>query len=113
MKRLRALTLTAGLVCVLVACGGRLPPTGTTREIVRRHFNKYAKKYEKSPFGNKKVLNVEILGVEEIHKKLASAQAFVTMEGADNTGPEVYKVRVVIEKGPFGWRTVAWENLNP
>lgn len=91
---------------MLVACGGRLPTTSKSTSLIRKHFNKYGKKYEASPFGHKKVTNVEILGVEEIHKHLVSVQAFVTLEGS-----EVHKVRVTIEKGPFGWRYVAWENL--
>lgn len=90
----------------LMACGGRLPTTSKSTNLIRKHFNKYGKKYETSPFGNKKVANVEILSVDEIHKHLVSVQAFVTLEGSD-----VHKVRVTIEKGPFGWRTIAWENL--
>ncbi|OGQ05384.1 MAG: hypothetical protein A2979_10080 [Deltaproteobacteria bacterium RIFCSPLOWO2_01_FULL_45_74] len=92
---------------VMVACAGRLPSTSKSTSIIRKHFNKYGKKYEASPFGNKKVTNVEILSVDEIHKQLISVQAFVTLEGSD-----VHKVRVTIEKGPFGWRYVSWENLS-
>ena len=91
---------------MLTACGGRLPSTARTQGIIRHHFNHYGKKYKTSPFGKKKVTNVELLKVEEIHKNLIAVQSFVTIEG-----PEVFKVRVVIEKGPFGWRYVSWENL--
>lgn len=90
----------------LVGCGGRLPSQMRSTQIIRSQLNKYAKKYKESNFGNKKVLNVEILTIEEIHKHLVAVHAFVTM-----TGPEVYKVRFNIEKGPFGWRFVSWENL--
>lgn len=90
-----------------LACGGRLPAQSTAKNIVRNHFNQYGKKYEASPFGGKKVTNVEILKIEEIHKHLVSAVSFVTLEG-----PEVFKVRLVIEKGPFGWRALSWENLS-
>lgn len=91
----------------LLACGGRLPTQSTTKNIIRKHFNHYGRDYKKSPFGGKKVTNVEILKVEEIHKHWVSAISFVTIEG-----PEVFKVRVVVEKGPFGWRYVSWENLS-
>lgn len=102
MKKL----ILAFCLITIVACGGRLPSTSKSTQLIRKQFNKYGKKYETSPFGNKKVTNVEILGVEEIHKHLVSVQAFITLEGSD-----VHKVRVTIEKGPFGWRTVAWENM--
>lgn len=88
------------------ACGGRLPQTKRSTEIIRKHFTKYAKKYSTSPFGHKKVTAVEILEVKEIRKHLVYTISFVTMEG-----PEVFKVRVTLEKGPFGWRYVAWENV--
>lgn len=93
--------------CFLLACGGRLPTQTTTQNIIRKHFNRYGKEYKTSPFGSKKVANVEILKIDEIHKHLVSAVSFVTIEG-----PEVFKVRMVIEKGPFGWRYVSWENLS-
>ena len=70
------------------------------------YVNKYGKEYEQSPFGGKKVSNVEILQINEIHKKLVAVLAFVTLSGS-----EVFKVRVTLEKGPFGWRYVSWENL--
>ncbi|MBI4224067.1 MAG: hypothetical protein HY609_03980 [Deltaproteobacteria bacterium] len=92
---------------MMLACGGRLPAQSTAKNLIRKHFNKYGKKYEASPFGGKKVTSVEILKIDEIHKHLVSAISFVTIEG-----PEVFKVRMVIEKGPFGWRTVSWENLS-
>lgn len=99
-------TLPLLLFVTTIACGGRFPSNSRTTQMVRRHFNKYAKKYPTSPLGNKKVISVELLQTEEIHKKLIAVFAFVTMEG-----PEVYKVRVTLEKGPFGWRYIAWENL--
>lgn len=98
-----------------LGCGGRLPSTHATTSILRHHFNKYARKYEKSPFGNKKVLSIEILKLEEIHKNLAAVSAFLTMEGTStelSTGRDVYKVRVLIEKHSLGWRFLSWENLS-
>ncbi len=88
------------------ACGGRLPSSGQAQSLIRKNFNQYAKKYEASPFGNKKVTGVEVLEINEIHKKLVIVQAFVTMNGS-----EVFKVRATFEKGPFGWRNKSWENM--
>lgn len=98
------------LICCLLlgaACSGRLPAQARTKRIIRHHFSDYGKDYKSSPFGGKKVENVEILKMEEIHKHLLAVTSFITL-----SGPEVFKVRVVIEKGPFGWRLVAWENLS-
>lgn len=103
----RDLLLAFSLLFLTAACAGRLPSTERTKQVVRKHFNRYGKEYKESPFGGKKVVSVEILKMEEIHKHLVAVISFVTVEG-----PEVFKVRMVIEKGPFGWRTVAWENLS-
>lgn len=101
------------LVLSAAGCGGRMPNTQTTTRLIRNHFNDYADKYKTSVFGKKKVASVELLKVEEIHKNLVSVAAFVTMsapKGASES-PDVHKVRVTLEKGPFGWRYLAWENL--
>lgn len=103
-------SLTAAVLFLSVAslaCGGRLPTEQRTTRIIRNHFNDYAKEYKQSPFENKKVVGIEILNTQEIHKHLIAVEAFVTMQG-----PDVYKVRMNIEKGPFGWRYVSWENLS-
>lgn len=101
------------LLVSLCACVGRMPATRTTTKLIRNHFNDYGKKYETGVFGKKKVASVELLKVEELHKHLISVTAFVTMSASKGPGenPDVHKVRVTLEKGPFGWRTVAWENL--
>lgn len=105
--RKNILALCGCLIFLNLACAGRLPSQTKTTKIIRKHFHQYGKEYKESPFGNKKVTNVELLTTEEIHKHLIAVQSFVTIEG-----PEVFKVRVVIEKGPFGWRYIAWENLS-
>lgn len=102
---MRILLITICLFA-LMACGGRLPSSSRSTSLIRKHFNKYGREYEKSPFGDKKVTNVEILQVNEIHKKLVAVIAFVTLSGS-----EVFKVRVTLEKGPFGWRYASWENM--
>lgn len=101
------ISATILLILMLAACGGRLPTTAKTQSILRHHFQKYGKKYKESPFHNKKITNIEVLKMDEIHKNLIVAQSFVTIEG-----PEVFQVRMTIEKGPFGWRYVSWENLS-
>ena len=98
--------LILSTIFVATACGGRMPNGDKTVSMIRKHFNHYGKEYPTSHFGNKKVANVEILKIEEIHKNLVYAIAFVTIEG-----PEVFKIRMTLEKKSFGWRTVHWENL--
>lgn len=101
-------TVALMAVCIwLCACGGRLPTQSKTHAIIHKHFRQYGKKYPDSVFGGKKVLDVEVLKIEEIHKHLIAVQTFITIEG-----PEVFKVRMLIEKGPLGWRYLAWENLS-
>lgn len=99
--------IAVGFIFCAVACGGRMPNQDRTVSLIRKHFNHYGKEYPTSPFGNKKVQGVEILSTEEIHKGLISATAFVTMEG-----PEVFKIRMTLEKKALGWRTIHWENLS-
>lgn len=106
MNKLKTLIICFCLIA-LVACSGRLPSSSRSTSLIRKHFNHYGREYEKSPFGGKKVTNVEILQVNEIHKKLVAVIAFVTLSGS-----EVFKVRVTLEKGPFGWRYASWENLS-
>jgi len=103
----KIIVIVMGLAFWITACDGRLPTTARSQAILRKHFNHYGKEYKESPFGKKKVTNIEILKMEEIHKHLVALVSFLTIEG-----PEVFKVRVVIEKGPFGWRYVSWENLS-
>ena len=106
MKAVRLFIVGIGLITI-IGCGGRLPSTSKSTHIIRRYFNKYAKEYPESSFGKKKVSGIEILSTDEIHKNYISVQSFITMAGTD-----VHKVRVTIEKGPFGWRYVSWENLS-
>lgn len=101
------LVLSLFLLFPLIACAARAPSQARVTRLVRHHFNEYAKKYKTSPFGNKKVMQVELLNIKEIRKHSVAAEAFVTLQG-----PEVFKVRVTLEKGPFGWRTLSWENLS-
>jgi len=95
------------LALLSTACGGRLPKPTTSKKIIQHHFKKYGKKYKDSPFGKARVKETEILETEEIHKHFATTTAFVTLENS-----EVFKVRFTLEKTPFGWRYVLWENLH-
>ena len=95
------------LLVFLVACAGRTPAPKTAQHVIGAHFHHYGKLYKETSFGKSKVREVEILGTEEIHKNLVAVTAFVTLENGD-----VFKVRVTLEKGPFGWRTLSWENLS-
>lgn len=90
----------------LAACGGRVPSPQTAHKIVTKHFQKYGKKYKESDFGKFSLDKVEIVGVQEMQKNLAGAEAYTYLGG----GP-VYWVRVTLQKKTFGWKSVAWETL--
>ncbi len=94
-------------ICLfLVGCAGRLPAPKTSQRVLKHHFHHYGKQFKETAFGKSKVREVEILDTEEIHKNLVTVTAFVTLEDGD-----VFKVRVTLERGSFGWRYVSWENL--
>lgn len=95
------------LLTAAVACGGRVPSPETARDIIKDHFNDYGKKYPDSVFGNRKVQKVDILSVEELQRKLATA---VAMVGLDN-GSSVKIQMNFLHKVPLGWRSQGWENL--
>jgi hypothetical protein len=94
------------LLAFIVSCGGRLPSSKRAGAIVRNHFNHYGHKYKGTVYYKNPTKDVEILSMEELHKGLVSAEAFITLQ--DDT---LKKVLVTIEKGPFGWRYKSWEAL--
>lgn len=105
-KVIGSLTLSGFLLLFIVsACAGRLPKPNRVQELAAHHFNRYAKKYKDSFFGGSKVKEVDILGIEEIHKNLVGVWAFITMENGT-----VRKVRLVLERSPFGWKYKSWED---
>lgn len=91
---------------VFTACGGRLPKPERAESMLTHHFDRYAKKYPQSPFGNSAVDEVDILEIREIRKDKAEITAFVSMsDGA------LYKVRSIALKKALGWRFENWEML--
>jgi hypothetical protein len=96
------------LLLFLAACGGRVPSPGTAQSIIKNHFNDYGKKYPTSVFGNRKVQKVEILSMEELQRKLATAVAQV---GLDN-GTQVKIQMNFLDKPPLGWRAQGWEMVD-
>jgi len=96
-----------GISLSLTACGGRLPSPETSQKVITKYFEKYGKKYRDSDFGRHRVERVEIEGIEEIQRKLASVKAFTYLS---DEGP-VYRVRFTFGKKSFRWRPQAWENL--
>lgn len=97
---------TLFLVLSLTSCGGRLPSPKTAHHIITKQFQKYGKKYQESDFGKYRLKKAEIFEIHEIQKNLAEVLAYAHLEG-DRT----YRVRFTLQKKPFGWRSLAWENL--
>lgn len=93
-------------LCLILACGGRLPSATTAHKAIVKQFHKYGKKYKTSDFGKYPVEKVEIYEVREIRKNRAEVYATVLL-----TGGPTYPVRVTLQKKPSGWKSVAWENL--
>lgn len=94
------------LVPILLAYGcARIPSMKRSANILRTHFKKYAKKYPETVYAKHRVTEVEITDRQEIHKHLVAVEAFITLDDGD-----VQKILASVEKGPFGWRFVSWEN---
>src|SRR4030095_17162669 len=91
----------------LASCGGRIPSPETAQDIIKDHLNDYGKKYPDSIFGNRKVQKVDIVSIEELQRKLATA---IAMVGLDN-GTAVKIQMNFLHKAPLGWRSQGWENL--
>lgn len=93
------------MIFLFAACGGRLPKPSTSEKIIHRYFKKYAKKYHTTEYGMAGVTKVEVESQTEIRKNFAAIEAFITL-GDGN----LKKIAVSVEKGPFGWRFVSWED---
>lgn len=105
---MRSIFFLAALIMVspAIGCGGRLPSPQTAHKLTTKFFQKYGKKHRQSDFGRQAIERVEIVGVHEIQKDLAEAEAYLRL-----TGGMAYRVRVTLQKKPLGWRAVVWENL--
>lgn len=102
MKRLLVIILIA-LSCM--ACAKRLPPQPRTEKILTHFFERYAKKYPTTSFGQHKIKSIEVIDQTEIRKDLAAIEAYVTLGNGD-----VRKVFATIERRSLRWKFVSWEN---
>jgi hypothetical protein len=93
-------------MALLVSCGGRIPKGKTAGNIIKGYFQKYGKKYKETDFGRSRVEGVDVAEVQEIHKNMIAATAFVKLRDGS-----VWSVRCVLEKKTLGWRFVSWEKL--
>lgn len=104
MKK-KHIALAITLMMILAACGGRVPKPATSQKIIHHFFKKYAKKYPTTIYGQNGVKKVEVESTTEIRKKFAAVEAYVVL-GDGN----LRKINASVEKGPFGWRFVSWED---
>lgn len=88
------------------ACGGRMPKNKTASNIIKGYFHKYGKKYKTTDFGGSKIESVDVAGVEEIHKHMVAATAYVKLQNGS-----VLSVRCVLERKTLGWHFVSWEKM--
>jgi hypothetical protein len=103
----RTLSLIALMLCsgmVLAGCA-RQPSTKRSASVIRSYFHSYGKKYSATVFGHNDVKEVQITDIQEIHKGMVAVQSFVTLK--DGTVQRIY---ATLEKGPFGWKFLSWEN---
>lgn len=104
MKK-KYIALLVVLLFAISACGGRVPKAATSQRIIQKYFKKYAKKYPTTEYGRSGVVKVEVERQTEIRKKFAAVQAYITLGDSS-----LKKISVSVEKGPFGWRFVSWED---
>lgn len=52
------------------------------------------------------IRKIGIVSIEEIHKDLVASYAILELDGGG-----ALQIRYTIQKKPFGWRTVSWENM--
>ncbi|MBI4126134.1 MAG: hypothetical protein HY465_01440, partial [Deltaproteobacteria bacterium] len=57
MKRFLLMGLAC---CFLLSCGGRLPPRHRAERLLQHYFERYAKKYPTTAFGQHPVKKVEV-----------------------------------------------------
>ena len=90
------------------ACTGRLPSTNTAQSIIKKHLNKYAKKYPNTILSGHHVAKVDIVTLEEMQKHFATSEAVVGLD--DGTQ---FKIQMnFLYKRPLGWRQQGWEILD-
>ena len=99
----------AGLLLLFVTpvlnCS-RVPSATSAHHLVKKHFDRYGKKYTLTDFGKFAVDKVEIIEIRELQKGIAEIMAFVILD--ENGG--VYKVRATVIKKVI-WKIESWENL--
>ena len=108
MKKIIRLTL---VLLILVSFGitsacGRQPTPKRTADIMESFFKKYGKEYPESIFGQTQLQGVQILHIDEVHKNLVAVYAILELQNG-----MAMQTRFSIQKKPFGWRAVSWENM--
>jgi hypothetical protein len=103
---IRTAAIAIALALCFTACA-RMPTPAKSAKVIKKHFKKYGKKYPDTVYGKSKVQEVDITDQQEIHKHFVAVESFVTLE--DGTVRRIY---ATLEKYPFGWRFVSWENVS-
>lgn len=104
MKRPVKIVVLLLIAAFLVAGCARTPNPKTSQKVINKYFKKYGKKYPATVYGQNKVKQVEVTGIQEIHRHLVSADTFLTLGNG-----QVQRIHATLMKGPWGWKFVSWE----
>ncbi len=99
-----AVALIIAVVFLAAGCA-RMPTQKRSSAVITKYFKKYAKKFPETVYGKIGVKEVEVTGQEEIHKHMVAVESFLTLKDGS-----VQRIDATLEKGPFGWKFISWEN---
>lgn len=108
MKRFRHTLLALALLLPLAAACARVPSDKRSAKLIRSYFEDYAKEYPTTVYGEYGVTEVDVVGQQELHKNYVAVDAFLALGNET-----VQRISATVERGPFGWRFVSWENASP
>lgn len=87
------------------SCAARVPPQKRAESIMKNYFQRYAKKYPTTVFGQHEIARVELISQKELRKNMSAAEAYVILENGD-----VRKINATLEKKNIFWKLRSWEN---
>ena len=102
MKRALSLIVVLAFVLGTASCA-RMPKPKSAENKIKDFFIEYGKEYPSTEYGKHPVKEAEVGTMEEIHKNLVSAPAFITLGNGD-----LQKILVTFER-KVRWKIVSWE----
>ena len=106
MKKILSLLLCLFFIASFSGCAGKRRPTEARAEhIILNYFQKYAKKYPNTSFGQSKVTKVEVESQKEIKKDQVAVEAYLTLGNG-----ELKQINATLQRKNINWKFVSWEN---